>query len=433
MFDAAYRRRLEGDLPRWRETGWVTADGAAAILASLGAPRPAIGLAGIVATLGALLLGLGVIAFVGANWEAMPRIVRFALLVAVLAAAYLAAGLLRRRGMRLFAEAALLVAGLVFAGAIALVGQTYHLSGDFTDAILLWVAGVLIAALLTGSRTMTVLALIGAGYWTWSVTWYGPSAPHLAGVIPILIGGALATWQDSRYGRVVAVLAFGAWLALSIFGAGWRFDLSFAGTVMLAATVAFAVWAAAVALSRLTVLPRLAALGEAALWPATVSSMLALGTLQIVGEPASDPPALVVLSIVAVAIAAVLAAFAWLRQGLGAVDAAGAPVLGLAAVAFAMLVPEADLWARLAGGAIVIAATLWAVNLGHGGRIPAGKSTGLAAFGIEVIYLYIATLGTLLDTAVAFLAGGVLFFALAWGLYRIDRRLGARATAGGAA
>ena len=35
MNDTAYRKRLAADLPKWREAGWVTADGATAILAAV--------------------------------------------------------------------------------------------------------------------------------------------------------------------------------------------------------------------------------------------------------------------------------------------------------------------------------------------------------------------------------------------------------------
>ena len=104
-------------------------------------------------------------------------------------------------------------------------------------------------------------------------------------------------------------------------------------------------------------------------------------------------------------------------------------VLGLGAIGFALFLPAEELTAKLAGGALVIAATLWAVTLGQSGTHPIGKSIGLAAFGVEVVYLYAFTLGTRLDTARAFLGGGGLFIVLAFVLYRIDRILARRARA----
>jgi uncharacterized membrane protein len=102
-------------------------------------------------------------------------------------------------------------------------------------------------------------------------------------------------------------------------------------------------------------------------------------------------------------------------------------VLAAASVGFALWHPGEDLPARLAGGVIVLAAALWATSLGQTGEHPRLKTLGLFAFGVEVFYLYVVTLGTEIDTAAAFLIGGVLFIALAYGLYRLDKRLAARA------
>jgi uncharacterized membrane protein len=88
---------------------------------------------------------------------------------------------------------------------------------------------------------------------------------------------------------------------------------------------------------------------------------------------------------------------------------------------------EDGLLARLLGGCLMLAAVLWAVVLGEAGHNRVGKTLGLIAFGLEILYLYTVTLGTVLDTAFAFLLGGLLFIGLSYLLVRIDRRLSARA------
>ena len=98
--------------------------------------------------------------------------------------------------------------------------------------------------------------------------------------------------------------------------------------------------------------------------------------------------------------------------------------IGIGAIAFALWDPPGELESRLAGGAIVIIAALWVTSLGQEHR---GKTLGLVAFGAEILYLYVVTLGTQFDTALAFLGGGVLFIILAYGLFRLDRRMGRRA------
>lgn len=429
MSESSYRKRLAADLPKWREAGWVTADGATAILASVGpAPRRgAFGIAAVVGTLGALLLGLGVVAFVGSNWEEMPRLFRLALIVLALAVAYAAAFEFDRRGLRIFAEAGTLAAGLVFAGAIALVGQMYHMAGDFVGAVLLFEAGILGAAVFTGSPTMTVVALVAAGYWTWLGTVDNDIVPHWPSLVAIVIGVVLTTFNDSRCGRIVAVLAFMFWLAVTIGGFATLYDWSMAGGVMVLVSASLAVWAAGAAAASFAEFPWLRALGETALWPGLLAVLVSVGVLQLAETPSADEQPALVAALAFVGAAVVFAGFAFLRKGLTLVDLIAVVVIGAASVAFALFVPEAELWARLAGGIIVVVAALWAVSLGQSGAHPIGKVFGLVAFGIEIIYLYVRTFGTLLDTAVAFLLGGALFVVLAFVLYRVDRALAQRA------
>ena len=83
--EGSYRRRLEQDLLRWQQEGWVTPEGVPGILGSLQTPRAAFRMSGLVAVLGALLLSVGVIGLIAANWETIPRLVRFWLLVATMA------------------------------------------------------------------------------------------------------------------------------------------------------------------------------------------------------------------------------------------------------------------------------------------------------------------------------------------------------------
>ena len=72
-----YRRKLESDLPRWQAAGWVTRDGETAIRAELAASGSKFGLSGVLAVLAAVLLAFGVMLFVAANWQEMPRLLRF--------------------------------------------------------------------------------------------------------------------------------------------------------------------------------------------------------------------------------------------------------------------------------------------------------------------------------------------------------------------
>jgi uncharacterized membrane protein len=425
MQDRGYRKRLAADLPKWRDAGWVTPDGASAILAALPGGSAAFGLAAVVGMFGGLLVGLGMIAFVSANWQEIPRLARLGLLTGALALSYGAAGLLERKSLRVFAEVALLIAGLVFAAAIALVGQSYHLSGAFADAIVLWLVGIFVATALTGSPTMTALGLIGGAVWTYIVTIDLGAAPHWLGLVPIVVGGSIATVIGSRNDRLLSVLAFVFWAVLAIGSSGDRYDWSFAGGIALGVSVGLILFALGAALSSLGN-GRVAALGRDMLWPGLVAVLVCLGVEQALEHPSVGEQTLTMLTIALIALAVALSALAAARKSLAALDVAAIAIIAGAAILFALNASADELWARVAGGAMVLVAALWAVSLGQTGTAGAAKSIGLFALGAEVVYLYAVTFGSLMNTALAFLLGGVLFIVLAWGLYRLDRHLARR-------
>lgn len=429
MHDAAYRKRLAADLPAWRERGWVGDEGSAAILMSLGPERPGLGITALIMTLGALLLGLGAVGLVAANWEEIPRLVRFFALLAALGLSYLSAFALHRRGHPALAEAALLLAGLVFAAAIALVGQSYHLSGDFADAVLLWSLGCLGAALLAGSPALTLLALVGAAYWTGTITLELRQAPHLGGLALILVAGAVATLQASRPARAVAILALGFWIVATLMTVGLLHSWRWSGTVVVGLSAMLALWAAGMALSSVPEWSRLAALGADLVHPALASAIVGLAFLQTGGlmganRGAQTAPALLAAVLVGVAVALGLVAAA--RGRLGRAEVGGLAGIGACAVLLAALPIWASFSGRLLGAAIVLAAALWTVWLGQEGRQAGAKRLGLTAFGLEVAYVYVVTLGTMLDTALSLIVGGLLFIGLALLVVRINRALAAR-------
>ena len=428
LLDASYQKRLTAAVARWLEAGYVTPAGATAILASLDARRSTYGMASIAGTLGAVLLGLGAIVFVGANWEEIPRAFRFGVLLAGMATAYAVAAVLSLRGHQSFADAALLVAGLVFAASIVLVGQTYHLTGEFAGAILMFVVGALAGALLTRSATLAALALIAGGYWTWIVL-AADGGPHWGGLAVVLAGGALMTFIGSGYGRILAILAIAYWVAANLIAVAGANDWPFAGPFAVMTAIAALAFAIGAVLATFADWPRLAALGRALLGLGLVAILLAVGVLQAapaIGDWGGNTGWLG-FSIGGTVVAGAVAALAFVRRRIGLGDALAAVLIPAVAIAFAVWQPGDTAAARLVGGIIVVAAAVWAIVLGQSARIHGAKGLGFTAFGLELVYLYAVTLGTMIDTALAFLLGGILFIAVAYGLFRIDRRLGAAA------
>ncbi len=161
----SYRKRVTRDLERWREAGWVSADGAKSILSDVAKGGGGLGLPAVLAVLAAALIGFALMSFVAANWQAIPRIVRFGMLVGVIWSAYAAAAALMSRDLKAFGDAAVVVGSAAFGAAIMLVSQMYHIDGNPPDGVLLWAGGALLAGCLFRSNPALGFAMILVSFW----------------------------------------------------------------------------------------------------------------------------------------------------------------------------------------------------------------------------------------------------------------------------
>jgi hypothetical protein len=146
---ASYKQQLERDLDRWVGSGLVPAENRAAILQSVPeGVRPDAATA--LAWVGGVLAGVALIAFVAANWDALPRLAKFALVLGLYAASAGAAAWFSRAGRPNAANGLLTFAAFAFAAAIGLTGQIFDIAGDERTA--LYAAGVGAAALALAGR-----------------------------------------------------------------------------------------------------------------------------------------------------------------------------------------------------------------------------------------------------------------------------------------
>jgi len=216
MFEAAYRQRLAADLVRWQTDGVITPAAGDAIRAALPPARKAINIPTVVGILGGILIAAAFLAFVAANWTGIARPARFAILLAGIAGSYGIGGWFDRGNRPHLADIGATVGSIVFGASIALVGQMYHLAEDFAAGLMVWSAGSLIAAILTGSRGALAVALAAGCVWSGMRVTEVADVPHLPFVAFWLIGAALAViWNSPVARHLVGVAALG-WL-LTIF------------------------------------------------------------------------------------------------------------------------------------------------------------------------------------------------------------------------
>lgn len=216
---AAGERHTVQALYRWAEQGLLTPPQVAAILEHEGwsdltpGERPPSRWALTVSLLGALVLGLGVIALVGANWAAIPGPAKLLGVLGLMLGAYAGGYRLRddpaRAGRHLpgVGAALYLLGGVLYGALLALLAQGFQL-GVSTDTLqLLW--GLGLAALAYAVRLPPALHLalpvavvipLG-GLFGWSVLWrLSPLAA--SGVISGL--GALMFGVSALHGRSIS-------------------------------------------------------------------------------------------------------------------------------------------------------------------------------------------------------------------------------------
>ncbi|MBI1339266.1 DUF2157 domain-containing protein [bacterium] len=130
-----YKRRLERDLDRWVADGLVPAASKSLILERV-TDQPRFDAATALAIIGVVFLGAAIIAFTAANWDGIPRIVRFLLLLSAFAAAAGGAAYALHSKRILTSDALLTLAAAIFAASIGLTGQVFDIAGDPRAALI---------------------------------------------------------------------------------------------------------------------------------------------------------------------------------------------------------------------------------------------------------------------------------------------------------
>jgi uncharacterized membrane protein len=138
----------------------------------------------ILISLGSILLAIGVITFVAANWQVWPREGRVTLLLSLFVAVNVAGFYLWRippsrsknsppnmpltKGRnKLLGEGLLLLGALILGANMALMAQMFHIGGSSYGLFLAWGIGVLGMAYSLRLTSLGVLSalLVGLGYW----------------------------------------------------------------------------------------------------------------------------------------------------------------------------------------------------------------------------------------------------------------------------
>lgn len=126
----------------------------------------------ILIALGSIFLGLGIITFVGANWQGIPREAKVGLLLSSLFTTNMIGFQLwrqpkARRRKQLLGEGLLILGALLLGANLLLVVQLFQLNIPNYQVVLVWAGGVVIMAYSLRLASLGIFALILTfiGYW----------------------------------------------------------------------------------------------------------------------------------------------------------------------------------------------------------------------------------------------------------------------------
>lgn len=192
------QRWLLEQLPQWEREGLLTADAARTLRERHAPDASQLGLAQLVmGSLGALLIGAGLIAVIGYNWDDFSRPVRllFAFLPLLLTQVFGFRVLQRGDACAAWVrETAAVLQAFAAGAAIALVSQIYNLGGEWPDFLFWWFLLSLPLTWVLRSHAVAIFYLVTTAIW--SVNQVAPGRPwHDSPLIyPLLLLGLLPYW-----------------------------------------------------------------------------------------------------------------------------------------------------------------------------------------------------------------------------------------------
>lgn len=146
------------ELDHYESTGLITGEQKTGILENYEV-KGGLNFIRVVVTIGAILVGLGVLSFIASNWDGMGHFVKLLIIFGVFGGVNLA-GYMLSKTIPKTGRSLLYLGTLVYGAGIFLIGQMYHFGGDFPTAFLLWSLGVLPMSFLLKDKYLMLFANI---------------------------------------------------------------------------------------------------------------------------------------------------------------------------------------------------------------------------------------------------------------------------------
>ncbi len=144
------------ELNHFESTGLISGEQRTGILESYDI-KGGLNFIRVVLTIGALLVGLGILSFIASNWNGISHFVKLLIIFGVFGGVNLVGYMLSENNPKT-GRSLIYLGTLVYGAGIFLIGQMYNFGGDFPTAFLLWSLGVLPMAFLLKDEYLMLFA-----------------------------------------------------------------------------------------------------------------------------------------------------------------------------------------------------------------------------------------------------------------------------------
>jgi uncharacterized membrane protein len=385
----SFGNRLDEETREWVEQGIITEEQREEIVSQYEGEDSSRGIRAVL-LLGAVMVGLGALLFVGANWSAIPVAGRMAILVGLTTAAYYSGWNVKyeREGWNKVGDAVLLIGSVLVGATLFLTAQTFNIEANVHWLLLLWLVAVAPVSYAVNSKPTLLLSVVLLGWWSGSYVG----------------GGSLFDVAEGFFTNIGAYAFYG----ITLYGVGrihegTRFD-DFASTYKTFGPVFFFAMTYAVAVSELAVVWEIEGLeGSAFLFLMFLTALTTAGVNVYLGK---------------------------LDEKVEAAWYAGAFALSLLTVGISWILVETELIGEtdellvnaltVLYHAAFLALVVGIVYMGYTKRATAYVNIGLLFFVLYTGYLYVAKIATYLGTSLAFVLGGLIL--LVGGVYLEKKR-----------
>jgi uncharacterized membrane protein len=151
------RKIIEQEGKRWTERGIITPTQYEQIIRLYSHKSHAIGLVPI---LGSILVGLGILSFMAANWKQIPDLIRLLIILAALIGFYFSGEALLKKGHGKLGIALIGIGLATFGAGIILIAQMFHLESYDVTSWIVWGTAGIVLTYLYRSRYLYLISLL---------------------------------------------------------------------------------------------------------------------------------------------------------------------------------------------------------------------------------------------------------------------------------